>query len=550
MNSPVDPAILTNPATQQAPATPELDWGNRFAALSPGFFTQLPPSPLPEPYLIAISPAAASEIKLTAAQLAQPAMIDWLSGCAEAVPGQTLASVYSGHQFGVWAGQLGDGRAMLLGDLPGRDGQRLELQLKGAGKTPYSRMGDGRAVLRSSIREFLCSEAMFHLGIPTTRALSVMGSDQPIFRESVETAAVVARIAPSFIRFGHFQHFYYNKQHDRLRQLADFVIGHHYPELQSYQAGPARYVQFLREVVRRTARLIAQWQTVGFCHGVMNTDNMSILGLTIDYGPFGFLDAFQANHICNHTDQQGRYSYANQPAVGDWNCHCLAQSLMPLIEDVELAKAALADYAPTFSQTFNARMAAKLGLSELRDSDHALLDGLFNLLDSNRVDMTLFFRRLADVRADDRTELPIGAAGSSVDPFVPGTANGALRDLFVDRPAFDLWLSGYQQRVGQQAQSDDARKAAMNRVNPIYVLRNHLAEQAIVAARGSDENERIQAKIPASVTENQRRGSQDFSQIARLLEALSRPFEERAGFEDLSALPPDWAQDLEVSCSS
>ena len=272
---------------------------NSFAALPPAFFTRLMPTPLPAPYLVAVSPSAAALAGLDPAALARDDYVAVLSGNLVPPRALPLAAVYSGHQFGVWAGQLGDGRAILLGQLATPDGP-LELQLKGAGATPYSRMGDGRAVLRSSIREFLCSEAMAALGIPTSRALSVTGSDQGVLRETVETAAVVMRMAPSFVRFGSFEHWFYRDKQDELTILADYVINGFYPDLRSH-ANP--YQALLAEVSRRTAHMIAQWQAVGFMHGVMNTDNMSILGLTLDYGPFGFMEAFDAKHICNHTDQ-------------------------------------------------------------------------------------------------------------------------------------------------------------------------------------------------------------------------------------------------------
>lgn len=272
-----------------------------FAGLGPAFMTRLPAAPLPEPYVVGFSAETARLLGFDPAVVKDPGFAAWFSGNTtrdwsdHAMP---YASVYSGHQFGVWAGQLGDGRAIGLGEVE-HAGQRYELQLKGSGRTPYSRMGDGRAVLRSSIREFLCSEAMHHLGIPTTRALCVTGSDQPVRREEIETAAVVTRVSPSFVRFGHFEHFYANDRVDALRTLADHVIDRFYPHCRE---ADDPYLALLAEAVQSTAGLVAQWQAVGFCHGVMNTDNMSILGLTIDYGPFGFMDGFDAGHICNHSD--------------------------------------------------------------------------------------------------------------------------------------------------------------------------------------------------------------------------------------------------------
>ena len=293
----------------EAPSRPPahlagLSWTNRFAALGERFYTRLSADPLPDPHWVVASDDCARLLELPEDWMHRGEALQVFSGNALWSGMQTLASVYSGHQFGVWAGQLGDGRALWLGEVDTADGPQ-EIQLKGSGRTPYSRMGDGRAVLRSSIREFLCSEAMHHLGIPTTRALCITGSGLPVRREEIETAAVCTRVAPSFIRFGHFEHFAHTADDpDALRRLADFVIDEHYPACRD---APQPYAALLEAVTRRTAELMAQWQAVGFCHGVMNTDNMSILGLTIDYGPFGFLDAFDPGHICNHSDERGRY---------------------------------------------------------------------------------------------------------------------------------------------------------------------------------------------------------------------------------------------------
>ena len=385
----------------------------------------------------------------------------------------------------------------------------MELQWKGAGMTPYSRMGDGRAVLRSSIREFLCSEAMHALGIPTSRALSVAGSDQGVMRETVETSAVVVRMAPSFVRFGSFEHWFYRNKPDELKILADHVIDRFYPELRA-EENP--YVGLLREVTVRTAHMIAHWQAVGFMHGVMNTDNMSILGLTIDYGPFGFMEAFDPDHICNHTDQQGRYSYSNQPQVGHWNCYALGQALLPLIGEVEAAQAALDVYQPAFAAKLDELLHAKLGLARLdrhADADRALFDAMFALMQANGVDFTLFFRKLGGLKAAD---------ASGDEP---------VRDLFIDRSAFDAWAIRYRERLQAEASDDVQRQLAMNKINPKYVLRNYLAQVAIEKAQ-----------------------NKDFSEVARLLAVLQRPYDEQPEHDHYAALPPDWASHLEVSCSS
>lgn len=506
MNASAPPEIADGPAAIACTDVTSLSFANAFAQLPPPFFTRLQPTPLPQPYLVGVSPDAAALIGLDPAAAHSSAFIDLFTGNTTAAQSMPLAAVYSGHQFGVWAGQLGDGRAILLGDVPARDGTRMELQLKGAGMTPYSRMGDGRAVLRSSIREFLCSEAMAALGIATTRALCVTGSDAPVRRETMETAAVVTRMSPSFIRFGSFEHWYYNKRHDELKLLADTVIDGFYPHLRD-DDNP--YRALLAEVTRRTAQLMAQWQAVGFMHGVMNTDNMSILGLTLDYGPFGFMEAFNARHICNHTDQQGRYSYQMQPRIGQWNCFALGQALLPLIGSVEETEAALAHYDADFAAKYDALLHAKLGLNTREPEDEALFAAMFSMMQSAQVDFTLFFRRLGALQVDN-------SAGDE-----------PLRDLFVERPVFDAWAQQYRARLRQENSLDPARRLAMNATNPKYVLRNYLAQVAIDKAR-----------------------QKDFSEVAALQEILRHPFDEQPEHEHYAELPPDWAGHLEVSCSS
>jgi uncharacterized protein YdiU (UPF0061 family) len=494
----------------------ELAWDNAFGRLAGHFYTRLAPTALPDPYFVAAAPEAAKLIGLDAAALRTPEAVEPLAGSAVVAGTDPLAAVYSGHQFGVYVPQLGDGRALLLGGVRATDGSLWELQLKGSGKTPYSRMGDGRAVLRSSIREFLCSEAMNALGIPTTRALAVMGSDQPVFRETVETAAVVTRMAPSFVRFGSFEFFFWRGEHEALRQLADYVIDGFFPQCREAGDGAAAYLALLREVARRTARLIAQWQGVGFCHGVMNSDNMSILGLTIDYGPFGFIDAFDAGHICNHSDEHGRYAYGQQPAVAHWNLYCLGQALIPLTLDVEATRAALETYRDEYAQAIDEAMRAKLGLATGEPGDEALIEQLIGVLHANRVDWTLFWRNLAS--------LP-GEAGADAD-------DAAVRDLFIDRAAFDAWAAAWRARLRREHSNDVERAARMNRVNPKYVLRNHLAEVAIRKARGDGGEPR------------------DFSEVERLLRVLARPYDDQPEFDDYAKAPPQWAGSLSLSCSS
>jgi uncharacterized protein YdiU (UPF0061 family) len=507
MNSPeahaLPPAGSASPPDADAPGP----WIARFASLGDDFFTPLPAQGLPEPHWVATSAACAAWMgwpdDWTARNHGQALQV--LAGNATWPGMQPLASVYSGHQFGVWAGQLGDGRALLLGEVASPQGP-LEVQLKGAGLTPYSRRGDGRAVLRSSIREFLCSEAMAALGVPTTRALAVVGSPLPVRRETVESAAVVARVAPSFIRFGHFEHFAHHGHHQALQRLLDHFVSHHAPECAH---APEPVVALLARVAEQTADLIAHWQSLGFCHGVMNTDNMSMLGLTLDYGPFGFMDAFDPGHICNHSDDRGRYAYARQPSVAFWNLHALAQALLPLMPgDPEAAGERLLEaveaYRGRFAVAMLGRLRAKLGLLTEQAQDQALADDLLKLMAASRADFTQTFRRLARAHRDPTP----------------------LRDLFIDREAADAWLDRWRLRLAAEGSVDAERETRMLAVNPAVVLRNHLAEGAIRAAQAGD-----------------------FSETARLLKVLQRPFDEPVLPSD-AALPPDWAQHLEVSCSS
>ena len=499
---------MTAAATDKLVETPsELATGrvnlspSAFARLGPDFYTEVQPRPLPSPYWVGRSRALARELGLDEQWLESSEALQALTGNQLLAGSKPLASVYSGHQFGVWAGQLGDGRAILLGELLAPGGPQ-EIQLKGAGRTPYSRMGDGRAVLRSSIREFLGSEAMHGLGIPTTRALCVTGSDAPVRREEIETAAVVTRTAPSFIRFGHFEHFSHGGQHAQLKILADEVIDRFYPACRDARQP---YAALLQAVSERTAQLAAAWQALGFCHGVMNTDNMSILGLTIDYGPFQFLDAFDPGHICNHSDEQGRYAYNKQPNVAYWNLFCLGQALLPLIGEPDDALAALESYKTVFPAALEARMRARLGLADEQPEDRALIEHTFKLLAANRVDYPIFWRRLCG--------------------FTAQSGHEPVRDLFFDRESFNTWALQYSERI---MPVDSAQRAdLMLKNNPKFVLRNHLVEEAIRAAK-----------------------LKDFSQVDTLLTLLQAPFDEHPGHESHAQFPPDWASSIEISCSS
>lgn len=467
-----------------------------------GFYTAVEPTPLKNPRLLYHSAPLAQELGLQSSLFdAQNAGL-W-SGEKLMEGMQPLAQVYSGHQFGVWAGQLGDGRGLLLGEQVLPDGRKVDWHLKGAGLTPYSRMGDGRAVLRSTLREYLASEAMHALGIATSRALTVVTSDEPVYRETAEPGAMLLRVADSHLRFGHFEHFYYSRQQEKVTQLADYAIHHHWPQ---WQQESDKYLLWFSDVVKRTAQLIAGWQSVGFAHGVMNTDNMSVLGLTLDYGPYGFLDDYQPGFICNHSDHQGRYSFENQPMIGLWNLNRLAHALSGLMSTEQL-KQALALYEPELMRSWGERMRAKLGLFTADKDDNNILTGLLALMTKEGSDYTRTFRMLSH-----------GEQQQSRSP---------LRDEFIDREAFDSWYNVYRQRLLQEAHSDEQRQQAMKQVNPALVLRNYLAQQAIERAE-----------------------QDDISVLSRLHQALLRPFDESPAVADLTRRPPDWGKKLEVSCSS
>ncbi len=472
----------------------------RFAQLGKDFSLPVSADPLPQPRLVDACPVLAATFGLDVQQQAHQ---DWLTqitaGTATHMGMHPVAALYAGHQFGHYVPQLGDGRALLLGDSASTQGYR-EWQLKGAGVTPFSRRGDGRAVLRSSIREYLVSHAMQGLGIPTTQALSLVASDLPVYRETVETAACVCRIAPSFVRFGSFEVFYYRGQHHLLRELADYVIQHDYSDCLTQ---PNPYAAWLAQVVERTAHLMAQWQSVGFMHGVMNTDNMSILGLTLDYGPFMFMETYQPDFICNHSDDQGRYAFNKQPEIGLWNCACLAQAVMPLLADEEseslsIARDILDAYWPQYHRHYLQLMRAKLGLQQAKDDDALLIRNWLSLLAREQQDFTLAHRQLSRAQ---------------VSPFQ--SAEG------------QEWWQWYQHRLSSESQSAAERVQAMEAVNPLYVLRTWIAQLAIDAAQ---------------------RG--DFSVVSELRQLLANPCSEQFGKEGYAQPAPDWAKGLSLSCSS
>jgi len=495
-------------------------------------YSLVTPTPVRAPRLLAWADALGDYLGV-ARPTAQGAAVELLAGNRVAATMKPFAARYGGHQFGNWAGQLGDGRAISLGELTARDGTTWEVQLKGAGPTPYSRRADGRAVLRSSVREFLCSEAMHALGVPTTRALSLVGTGDAVVRDMFydgnarpEPGAIVARLAPTFVRFGSFQIMTATGEHDNLRALADYVIRHHYPELGPPSA--PTYVRWFAEVCRRTAVMVAHWMTVGFVHGVMNTDNMSILGLTIDYGPYGWLEPYDPSWTPNTTDfGQHRYAFGQQPQVALWNLAQLGRALTPLVPDVAGLNEALDVYRITFAETQLALMRRKLGLrTELAD-DVALIGDLHQGLTTSEVDMTVFFRRLSHLAAELRESAEDEPARFeeliAEASYLPagGPIHATLRG----------WLGRYAARLRQEPDRGEAIREGMLGANPKYVLRNYLAAQAIEAAEGGD-----------------------LSRVERLLRVLQTPFAEQPDEEELAAKRPAWARDkpgsATLSCSS
>lgn len=474
---------------------------NHFATLPPVFYTQMPAEGFAkEPYLVHGNPTMAKTLGLPPDCFQDADFTGYFTG-NKPIPGsKSLAMAYAGHQFGVWAGQLGDGRALLLGQVKDSEGQSWDIQLKGSGVTPYSRMGDGRAVLRSCIREYLCGEALDALGIPTTRSLCIIGTGESVRRETWEPGTILTRLSPSHVRFGHFEYAYHLTEPENVTILADYTIAKYFPGLS--------YTQWFAEVVKRTAHLMAQWQAVGFAHGVMNTDNMSILGLTLDYGPFGFMEAFEPGFVCNHSDHAGRYAFNQQPSIAFWNLHALAVALEPLFP-IETAKEILQAYQPEFLTHYQSLMMKKLGLSTPSESNLALLQVLLGLMSQQRADYTLTFRGLAQVEKDQ--------------------GNNAWLALFNHSPEAQDWLSDYLNQLEHEPEACRVnRKAQMNAVNPKYVLRNWVAETAIRAAE--DEH--------------------DYSVLDTIFTILQTPFDEHPEHSCFAAPAPAHLKSLCVSCSS
>ncbi len=474
----------------------ELRVTNPYLALPELCFTRVKPTPLNKPYLIHANEEVARMLCLDEDELKSERFVDFVNGALELDGSDPFAMCYAGHQFGFYVPRLGDGRAINIGTVG-----EYHLQLKGAGLTRYSRDGDGRAVLRSSIREYLMSEAMHHLGIPTTRALALIGSQQQVIREQWEKGAIVLRVSPSWVRFGTFEYFAHHKKHFELEALAEYVIAESYPHLAGKED---RYIRLFWEVVRRTALLMAKWQAVGFNHGVMNTDNMSIAGLTIDYGPYAFLDDYDFNYICNHTDRNGRYSFGNQPNIGEWNLRALMRAFEPLA-NIEKMEAILDEYGKIYTEHYLDLMTQKLGLERFESEDIELVRHLLGMLQGLSVDYTCFFRTLSEF---------------------DGTREALLTLGLYHKPMHD-WLDSYEKRLQKCGLSAEQRISKMKQINPKYVLKNYMLQEAIDASQIGD-----------------------FSLVEALFLIAQKPYDEHPQFQKWADPTPDILKNKKLSCSS
>ena len=537
--SSLDSLIFDNRFTRELPADPNAS--NERREVLQSCYSRVKPTPVAAPKLVAYSKEVAQELGLDLADFSSPEFIERFT---QTFAGNELLSgmdpyamCYGGHQFGNWAGQLGDGRAINLGETVNAEANRWALQLKGSGATPYSRGGDGLAVLRSSVREFLCSEAMFHLGVPTTRALSLVTTGEQVMRDMFydgnaqhEPGAIVCRVSPSFTRFGNFQIFAARGDKETLTRLLDYTIATDFPHLTGEGKSKIEtYINMFHEVCRTTSELMVHWMRVGFVHGVMNTDNMSILGLTIDYGPYGWLEDYDPMWTPNTTDAQGRrYCYGNQPGIGQWNLLQLANAIYPVVEDAKPLQEGLEIAAETYKQSWQAMMAGKLGLQSFDEStDEALTDRLAEILQLAETDMTIFYRRLANVSSsvdtDQSNEDLIAVLRDAY--YLPDQLTADMKKQISD------WVRDYQKRLSRDPVSDEDRRNSMNSVNPNYVLRNYLAQLAIDKAEAGD-----------------------FSMVVELLEVLRKPYDEQPGKESFAAKRPEWARNRPgcstLSCSS
>jgi uncharacterized protein YdiU (UPF0061 family) len=464
-------------------------FNNTFKTLPKFFYEVVKPTPIKNPKLIHVTKLR-DELGLTDVDLTS-----WLNGELHLSGEERISSRYAGHQFGVWAGQLGDGRAISLGEINGQ-----EVQTKGSGLTPFSRMGDGKAVIRSSVREYLCSEAMFGLGIPTTRVLALLTGDDKVRRETIERSAIVARVFPSNLRFGHFEMAFHFQKDEELNALIDYTNKNFFPG--------KTIEEMLREIVKRTAHLMAHWQNVGFCHGVMNTDNMSVLGLTIDYGPFGFLEDTVLNYICNHSDHQGRYAYNQQPQIGMWNLERLFVCFMKRVEHKDLQDI-LNEYPDYFEKEYLRLSRLKMGFETEEADDYKLLVSALQTLSQLSMDYTFFWRELSSYKRGQKESLK------------------AIWDYYGNRQELIDWLQVYSERLDRENSSDEARQIRMKKVNPKYVLKNYIAQEII------DDVESGRSE-----------------KLNHWLEVFYRPFDEHAAFEQYSLPTPSEHKNYEVSCSS
>ncbi len=485
----------------------DLDYIQPFHSLPQALYSRVLPQGLKNPKLVVASVSTAQLLGLDARSLNTPDSLKILSGQGVLSNWSPIAMKYTGHQFGQYNPKLGDGRGLLLAQVKNNN-LIWDMHLKGAGNTPYSRQGDGRAVLRSSIREFLASEALAALNIPTSRALCVVDSDTDVFREQRESGAMLIRVSQSHVRFGHFEFCSFGDQPGLLKTLCDFVIHQHYPLLDDHEQ---KYLAFYKNTLEKTAHLMAHWQSIGFAHGVMNTDNMSILGETFDFGPFAFLDDYQPDFICNHSDHNGRYAFKQQPNIAHWNLSVLAQALLPLVDKAVLINQ-LDTFTGIYKEKFLKLMSAKFGLNQKPDIHQDFIDNSKKMLTRCKLDYSYFFRKISDIHQPQvRTK---------------------LRNLCLDIAAFDDWYSQYQVSLIDDGQPDSSeqteiRKQQMDQVNPKYILRNYLAQNAISKAQEGD-----------------------YSEVKTLHKILSNPFDEHKDYEEYAQLPPDWGKKLEISCSS
>ena len=484
---------------------------NTYAALPANFFARVAPTPVTSPRLIKLNRPLALQLGLDPDRLETPEGAEILAGKLVPDGADPIAMAYAGHQFGHFVPQLGDGRAILLGEVIDADGIRRDIQLKGSGPTPFSRRGDGRAALGPVLREYIVSEAMAVLGIPTTRSLAAVLTGESVLRETALPGAVLTRVASSHIRVGTFQYFAARRDTEGVRQLADHVITRHYPELANSERP---YLALLSAVIARQADLVARWLLVGFIHGVMNTDNTSISGETIDYGPCAFMDHYDPAQVFSSIDEMGRYAYANQPRIAQWNLTRLAECLLPLISGdqdkaIADAQAAIGEFVEVFDAAYQAGLRRKLGLFTARDNDRVLAQDLLDAMAKNQADFTLTFRRLGDA-----------ALGPDHD--------GAIGQLFADPTAYDEWAARWRQRLAGEPQDSTARRTAMRSVNPAFIPRNHRVEAVIEAAVNRD----------------------DFAPFEELLAVLSKPYEDQPAFSAYAEPPEPHERVLQTFCGT